>query len=134
MLPANRSIPAVTVIPVLPYPNVREATAWLCGAFGFTERLRIGGHRIQLTVGGGAVVAAEGSGGPANVMVRVANAQAHHAPRRCRWRQDPRAAHRLPLWRAAIQRGRPRRSLLDLHPEHRRRRRRAYRTACAVPS
>lgn len=78
MLPANRSIPAVTVIPVLPYPDVRAAAAWLCRAFGFAERLRIGGHRIQLAVGDGAVVAAEGSGGTANVMVRVADADAHH--------------------------------------------------------
>lgn len=78
MLPANRSIPAVTVIPVLPYEDVRAAAAWLCRAFGFVERLRIGGHRIQLAVGDGAVVAAEGRGGPASVMVRVADARAHH--------------------------------------------------------
>lgn len=38
----NRSIPAATVVPVLVYPDVREAFAWLCPAFGFTERLRIG--------------------------------------------------------------------------------------------
>lgn len=78
MLPVNRSIPAATVIPVLPYSDVREAAAWLCRAFGFAERLRIGGHRIQLAAGDGAVVAAEGGGGPAQVMVRVADADAHH--------------------------------------------------------
>ncbi len=51
---ANRSIPASTVIPVLIYPDVREAVAWLCGAFGFAERVQIGdNHRSQLSVGDG---------------------------------------------------------------------------------
>src|ERR1700729_193043 len=50
----NRSVPAATVIPVLIYPDVREAVDWLCAAFGFVERLRIGeDHRSQLKVGGG---------------------------------------------------------------------------------
>ena len=52
----NRSIPSSTVIPVLVYEDVSEAAEWLCDAFGFAERLRIGDHRIQLTVGDGAVV------------------------------------------------------------------------------
>ena len=43
----NRSVPAVTVIPVLGYPDVDAAVAWLCDCFGFTERLRIGHHRVQ---------------------------------------------------------------------------------------
>jgi len=42
------------------YPDVREAVAWLSGAFGFDERVRIGGgHRSQLAVGEGAVIIAE---------------------------------------------------------------------------
>jgi uncharacterized glyoxalase superfamily protein PhnB len=45
----NRSMPPSAVIPELPYPDVREATDWLCRAFGFKERLRIGDHRAQLT-------------------------------------------------------------------------------------
>jgi uncharacterized glyoxalase superfamily protein PhnB len=50
----NRSIPAPTVIPVLVYPDVREAVAWLSAAFGFVERVRIGeDHRSQLKVGDG---------------------------------------------------------------------------------
>jgi uncharacterized glyoxalase superfamily protein PhnB len=56
----NRSIPPVTVIPVLVYPDVRAAVAWLCAAFGFTERVRIGeGHRAQMGVGsdGGVILA-----------------------------------------------------------------------------
>ncbi|MDX6629590.1 MAG: hypothetical protein QOH00_1836 [Gaiellales bacterium] len=53
----NRSIPASTVIPVLIYPDVREAVAWLTEAFGFSERVRIGeNHRSQLSVGDGAVI------------------------------------------------------------------------------
>ena len=56
----NRSVPAATVIPVLIYPDVREAVAWLTAAFGFVERLRIGeNHRSQLRVGDGAVIVAE---------------------------------------------------------------------------
>jgi uncharacterized glyoxalase superfamily protein PhnB len=53
----NRSVPAASVIPVLIYPDVREAVSWLCAAFGFVERLRIGeNHRSQLTIGSGAVI------------------------------------------------------------------------------
>jgi uncharacterized glyoxalase superfamily protein PhnB len=56
----NRSIPAATVIPVLIYPDVREAVEWLSTAFGFAERLRIGeAHRSQLNVGDGAVIVAD---------------------------------------------------------------------------
>ena len=56
----NRSIPSPTVIPVLTYPDVREAVAWLGTAFGFEERLRIGeSHRSQLRVGDGAVIVAD---------------------------------------------------------------------------
>jgi hypothetical protein len=41
----NRSIPSSVVIPVLEYPDVREAVDWLCRTFGFVERLRL----IQLS-------------------------------------------------------------------------------------
>jgi uncharacterized glyoxalase superfamily protein PhnB len=54
---ANRSIPSSTVIPVLIYPDVREAVEWLGMAFGFAERVRIGeNHRAQLSFGDGAVI------------------------------------------------------------------------------
>jgi uncharacterized glyoxalase superfamily protein PhnB len=53
----NRSIPASGVVPVLIYPDVREAVAWLGEAFGFAERVRIGeNHRSQLAAGDGAVI------------------------------------------------------------------------------
>lgn len=55
----NRSIPRATVIPVLAYPDVNQAAAWLCDAFGFSVRLRIGSHRVQLNVGDGAVIVRE---------------------------------------------------------------------------
>ena len=74
---SNRSIPASTVVPVLAYPNVPEAAAWLCDAFGFTMRVRIADHRVQLNAGDGAVVVAErrpGTGdGTTQVLMRVSN-------------------------------------------------------------
>jgi uncharacterized glyoxalase superfamily protein PhnB len=84
---ANRSIPSPTVIPVLVYPDVREAVAWLGRAYGFVERVRIGeNHRAQLRVGEGAVIVAdEGSERQApapgaashSVVVRVEDVAAH---------------------------------------------------------
>src|SRR3954469_19305666 len=48
----NPSIPPSTVIPVLVYPDVREAVEWLEAAFGFLERVQIGDkHPSQLSVG-----------------------------------------------------------------------------------
>jgi uncharacterized glyoxalase superfamily protein PhnB len=60
----NRSAPPATVTPVLIYPDVRAAVAWLEAAFGFGERVRIGEtHRAQLRVGvDGAVVVADVGG------------------------------------------------------------------------
>ena len=56
----NRSIPSATVVPVLTYPDVREAVSWLSDAFGFEERVQIGeDHRSQLKVGDGAVIVAD---------------------------------------------------------------------------
>jgi uncharacterized glyoxalase superfamily protein PhnB len=57
---ANRSIPSAVVIPVLIYPDVREAVVWLSTAFGFEERVRIGeNHRSQLSFGDGAAIVAD---------------------------------------------------------------------------
>jgi uncharacterized glyoxalase superfamily protein PhnB len=52
----NRSVPAASVIPVLSYPDVPAAAEWLCRAFGFRVRLRIGSHRVQLLHGDAAVI------------------------------------------------------------------------------
>jgi uncharacterized glyoxalase superfamily protein PhnB len=79
----NRSMAPGPVIPELPYADVPQAARWLCDAFGFTERLRIGSHRIQLHVGAGAVVVVEASGdsnpGGSRVMVPVDDVDAHYA-------------------------------------------------------
>lgn len=57
----NRSIPPATVVPVLVYPDVRAAVAWLTETFGFVERTRIGeSHRAQLSIGDdGAMIVAD---------------------------------------------------------------------------
>src|SRR5213595_816267 len=83
----NRSAPPVTVTPVLVYPDVRAAVAWLESAFGCEERVRSGEtHRAQLRVGlDGAIVVADvaservapdGGGWTHLVKVRVADVDA----------------------------------------------------------
>jgi uncharacterized glyoxalase superfamily protein PhnB len=78
----NRSIPACTVVPVVAYPDLNEATHWLCNTFGFTLRLRIGDHRAQLNIGEGAVVLrrkdAIATHWSESVMVRVEDVDGHH--------------------------------------------------------
>jgi uncharacterized glyoxalase superfamily protein PhnB len=82
---SNRSIPRDTVIPVLAYPNASEAAAWLCKAFAYSIRLRVGTHRVQLNVGEGAVIVRElrshEIGGPVGlghaITIRVYDADAH---------------------------------------------------------
>ena len=84
---SNRSIPLATVIPVLSYPDVHQAAAWLCAAFGFSVRLRIGDHRVQLNVGDGAVTLREMRAsdtaappdGRISITIRVENADTHCA-------------------------------------------------------
>lgn len=82
---SNRSIPRATVIPVLAYPDVNQAAAWLCDAFGFTVRMRIGTHRVQLNAGECAVIVREMREHESavaldcghSVLVRVEDADAH---------------------------------------------------------
>jgi uncharacterized glyoxalase superfamily protein PhnB len=81
MIP-NRSVPDATVIPVLSYPDVTEASDWLSNAFGFTVRLRIADHRVQMLYGDGAVIltdqgAGEGASGH-SVHIRVEDADSHY--------------------------------------------------------
>jgi len=83
----NRSVPDAAVIPVLTYPDVRAAVAWLTEAFGFAERVRIGeNHRAQLRFGRGAVIVADVRGDRCaprpgevthSVTVRVDDARSH---------------------------------------------------------
>ena len=70
-------MPASTVIPVLGYDDVGAAIEWLSAAFGFKERWRAGSHRAQLAVGDGAVALTEHRGAPADIMVRIDDADAH---------------------------------------------------------
>jgi uncharacterized glyoxalase superfamily protein PhnB len=81
----NRSVPLASVIPELAYDDVSEAAEWLCEAFGFSQRLRIGAHRVQLVFGDGALIVIErgdaaGQEGPLThaVLVRVENADRHY--------------------------------------------------------
>lgn len=76
----NRSVPPCTVIPVLIYPDPSIAADWLCAAFGFTVRLRIANHRIQMRAGEGCLTIAEGNVVPNNshiTQIRVEDALAH---------------------------------------------------------
>jgi uncharacterized glyoxalase superfamily protein PhnB len=73
----NRSVPNASVIPELPYRDVRAAAKWLCEAFGFRERLRIGTHRVQLVYGDGAVIAIDGGATGCSLLVRVDDVDAH---------------------------------------------------------
>ena len=84
---SNRSIPSATVIPVLIYPDVRAAVAWLEEVFGFQERVQIGeNHRSQLSFGDGGMIvgdvrhdrrAPRPGEATHSVMVRVEDAHAH---------------------------------------------------------
>lgn len=82
----NRSVPSASVIPELAYDDVSEASDWLCNAFGFTQRLRIGNHRVQLVFGDGALVVIERGKTAGDrpdslthaVLVRVDDADRHH--------------------------------------------------------
>jgi len=102
----NRSAPPATVTPVLVYPDVRAAVAWLESALGFEERVRIGEtHRAQLRVGSdGAVVVADlgneriapsGGGYSHLVKVRVPDVDAAFARARD---QGARVVEELTTW------------------------------------
>jgi uncharacterized glyoxalase superfamily protein PhnB len=76
----NRSVPPCPVIPVLRYPDPGAAAEWLAMAFGFTVRLRIANHRIQMRAGEGCFTIAGGNAPPngsALVQVRIDSAWSH---------------------------------------------------------
>jgi len=63
----NRSAPTATVVPVLVYEDVNRAIEWLCGTFGFGERLRAAGSggritHAQLEMADGAVMLGQQGG------------------------------------------------------------------------
>ena len=103
---SNRSAPPATVTPVLVYPDVRAAVAWLEAAFGFEERVRIGdAHRAQMRVGSDAAIvvadvgrdrrAPDGNGYTHLIKVRVADADSAFA-RACE--QGARVLEGLTTW------------------------------------
>ena len=76
----NRSVPPCPVIPVLFYPDPSVAAEWLGKAFGFTVRLRIANHRIQMRAGEGCFTIREGNIAPNHsviVQVRIEDALGH---------------------------------------------------------
>lgn len=76
----NRSVPPCPVIPVLCYPDPAAAADWLAKAFGFTVRLRIANHRIQMRAGEGCFTIREGDALPNQsciVQVRIEDVPAH---------------------------------------------------------
>jgi uncharacterized glyoxalase superfamily protein PhnB len=76
----NRSVPPCPVSPNLRYPDPGVAADWLGKAFGFTVRLRIANHRIQMRAGEGCFTIAEGNIVPNHAItmqVRVEDARAH---------------------------------------------------------
>jgi uncharacterized glyoxalase superfamily protein PhnB len=77
---SNRSVPPCIVIPVLIYPDPGAAADWLSKAFGFTIRLCIANHRVQMKAGDGCFTIAEGNAVPNNsqmVQVRIEDAKGH---------------------------------------------------------
>jgi len=81
---SNRSAPPCAVIPVLIYPDPAAAAEWLAKAFGFSVRLRIANHRIQMKSGShanaGCFTLAEGDAVPNdshNTQVRIEDAIGH---------------------------------------------------------
>ena len=89
----NQSAPSAPVVPVLVYEDVAKAIAWLCSAFGFSERLRAGGpggmvSHAQLRAGSGDIMIGR-QGGPFKaprpgetsqyVLIAVDNVDAHFA-------------------------------------------------------
>jgi uncharacterized glyoxalase superfamily protein PhnB len=77
---ANRSMPRATVIPQIPYRDVQRAAKWLCDTFGFTMRIGMGAHRVQLNVGeDGAIVLTQRDGppSPCHVLIRVDDVDSH---------------------------------------------------------
>jgi uncharacterized glyoxalase superfamily protein PhnB len=76
-------MPDCAVIPVLTYPGVSAAVAWLTTTFGFRLRWQAENHRAQLAIGDGCVAIHEG--GPAtpqnaadSIMIRVDDVDAHY--------------------------------------------------------
>ncbi|MGC2398415.1 MAG: VOC family protein [Acidobacteriaceae bacterium] len=81
----NRSVPPCPVIPIVRYPDPGVAAGWLGKAFGFSIRLRIANHRIQMRAGEGCFTIAEGDVVPnSSIFLQVRIEDAHGHCRRAR--------------------------------------------------
>ena len=97
---SNRSVPPCPVIPVLQYPDPSAAAEWLSKAFGFTVRLRIANHRIQMRAGEGCFTIGEGDTVPNRsiiVQVRIEDALSHCERHPARRRVEHRHRHFVSL-------------------------------------
>src|SRR5438876_2963930 len=74
----NRSAPNTAVIPVLYYPEVREAVEWLTTALTFSVRLRNSDTRCQLSHSNGTIVVAK-PGVHANAALSTQQSPAAHS-------------------------------------------------------
>jgi uncharacterized glyoxalase superfamily protein PhnB len=130
----NRSAPPGTVVPWLTYADAGRAIAWLCGAFGFTERLRTPPapdgsiHHAQVAVGKGSVVLTSGPAPdprpPVSLFVPVEDVDAHcerarrfgarilNPPRTCEFGERQYSAEDLAGYRWTFSQ-----SVADVNPE-----------------
>jgi hypothetical protein len=123
----NQSAPAATVVPILIYSDVGKAIDWLCGAFGFAERLRaerdgIVGH-AQLVVADAAIMLGRQRGSylapRRSAPVRARDCARRRPSLRAReaiWCTDRRVTARHTIRRAPVLCRRPRRAPLVLLP------------------
>ncbi len=87
-------MPSGVLIPVISYPSVSEAVAWLDSAFGFELRWQVGEHRAQVAVtpdAAIAIVAGTVIATTDHVMVRVEGIESH------RTRAEDAGAHVGPI-------------------------------------
>ncbi len=81
-MPANRTMPDSTILPILSCRELTTSIEWLCKVFGFTERWRAGAHRAQLEYNGGVIVLSKQEQGQelsvSSLLVRVDNVDQHY--------------------------------------------------------
>ena len=107
----NQSAPTSAIVPIVIYPDVEAAIDWLCGTFGFRERLRAPGrdgaiNHAQLIAGGGDIMIGR-AGGPYKlppsdgvnqyVVVEVEDVNAHFAEAKARGAKILQAPEDLPF-------------------------------------
>src|SRR5215470_13323898 len=101
----NRSVPPCAVIPVLIYPDPTAAADWLSKAFGFTIRLRIANHRIQMKAGEVALPSLKEMCRP-TIRISFRFASKCYSPQRaCATERShhPDGTERATAWRAPVQ-------------------------------